>query len=98
MAMRRKVTARAGQSVVDVALQWCGSADEAEAVAKANGLDFGVRFGGGEVLTVDVVDVAAAARLTVAGVVPTTWDDLPGSGGAVLAGVGYSAVGELAVR
>lgn len=89
------MTARRGQSLIDLALQHSGSADFGEAVAKMNGLSADYVCVGGETLTVPDGVEAERRRLEAAGVVPLTGLD---AGGWQQQGIGLCMVGELMVR
>lgn len=91
----RTVTARKRQSLIDLALQHCGSADWGEDVAKQNGLSPDYVCAGGEVLEMPDGVEAERKRIASAGVVPVTGLDVSGW---TLQGVGLSMVGELSVR
>lgn len=89
------MTARKGQSLIDLALQHSGSADFGEAVAKMNGMEADYVCGGGETLSVPDGVEADRRRLEAAGVVPLTGLD---AGGWQQQGIGLCMVGELMVR
>lgn len=89
------MTARRGQSLIDLALQHSGSADLGETVAKMNGLSADYVCVGGETLTVPDGVEAERRRLEAAGVVPLTGLD---AGGWQQQGIGLCVVGELMVR
>jgi len=91
----RTVTARRGQSLIDLALQHSGSADLGETVAKMNGLSADYVCVGGETLSVPDGVEAERRRLEAAGVVPLTGLD---AGGWQQQGIGLCMVGELMVR
>lgn len=89
------MTARRGQSLIDLALQHSGSADLGETVAKMNGLPADYVCVGGEMLSVPDGVEADRRRLEAAGVVPLTGLD---AGGWQQQGIGLCMVGELMVR
>lgn len=89
------MTARRGQSLIDLALQHSGSADLGETVAKMNGLSADYVCVGGETLSVPDGVEAERRRLEAAGVVPLTGLD---AGGWQQQGIGLCMVGELMVR
>lgn len=89
------MTARRGQSLIDLALQHSGSADLGETVAKMNGLSADYVCVGGETLSVPDGVEADRRRLEAAGVVPLTGLD---AGGWQRQGIGLCMVGELMVR
>lgn len=91
----RTVTARKGQSLIDLALQHCGSADWGEDVAKQNNLNPDYVCSGGEVLEMPDGVEAERKRIAAAGVVPVTGLD---AGGWQQQGIGLCMVGELSVR
>lgn len=91
----RTVTARKGQSLIDLALQHCGSADWGEDVAKQNSLSPDYVCSGGEVLEMPDGVEAERKRIASAGVVPVTGMD---AGGWQQQGIGLCMVGELSVR
>ena len=95
--MRKTVTARAGQSLMDVAVQWCGNADMAMELATLNGVEETTVFSGGEVLAVPPLYEAAGRKMAAAGVEPVTGVDLPADDGELRIGVGHWAVGEFVV-
>lgn len=89
------MTARKGQSLIDLALQHCGSADWGEDVAKQNSLSPDYVCSGGEVLEMSDGVEAERKRIASAGVVPVTGLD---AGGWQQQGIGLCMVGELSVR
>lgn len=89
------MTARKGQSLIDLALQHCGSADWGEDVAKQNSLSPDYVCSGGEVLEMPDGVEAERKRIASAGVVPVTGMD---AGGWQQQGIGLCMVGELSVR
>ncbi len=91
----RRVTARKGQSLIDVALQESGSADWGEEVAKQNGLPADYVCSGGEELVVPDGRETDRKRMAQAGVVPVTGLD---AGGWQQQGIGLCMVGEMTVR
>lgn len=91
----RTAKARKGQSLIDLALQECGSADCGEEVAKMNGLAADYVCSGGEELEMPDGSEEERKRIAAAGVVPVTGLD---AGGWKQQGIGLCMVGEMSVR
>ena len=90
----KRVNGKRGQSMIDVAVQHCGSADYAYEVAKANGLEADAVLEQDTDMEVPMAGTMAEKSVVRAGVEPCTgvmaeepWDK-----------IGLAMVGELTVR
>lgn len=83
----KQVQAYRGQSVLDVALMACGSADYAHEVAAANGLAVEAVLDADQVLRVPTASPRVAGEMERAGVVPCSGEQW------MRDGIGYMAVG-----
>lgn len=88
----KTIEAKAGQSLLDIAMQYCGDAGCWHAVAKANGVADDWVATGGERIEVDEAEAAGyAALLKREGVEPSTGLD------GMEDGIGHEAVGEMMI-
>lgn len=87
----RAVTAKAGQSLLDVAMQHCCDAGQWHRVAAMNALEDTWVAEGGERLWVPTVGEEQVERMALEGVEPCTGKD------GMEDGIGHEAVGEMMI-
>lgn len=83
----KKIKAIKGQSLFDIALQHCGDAGEAHAIALANDLPDDYVALGGENLMIPNKNKSIVNRLAKEKVIPCTGDD------GMKEGIGYDVIG-----